>query len=160
MSPLPEPQRRPSAPIKNEAERTDDDASEPGTFTCFSIDKLEPVAKNTFSIELKAGDELPKPAHRKPSCTVTTTGAETTMSMDGETSSALPLKMKIEYEEPSTSSVVSRNIDDFTVMKRYLKTEKSVVISYEEMDSSGSVIRSETVQTTELNREKLLQGNL
>ncbi|XP_065073469.1 histone H4 transcription factor-like [Ochlerotatus camptorhynchus] len=164
-SPLPKPRRQRSAPIKKEAEKTDDktddDTSEPGTFTSFSIEKLEPIAKNTFSIELKAGVELPTPVYRKQTSTVMKTRTESTTSMDGETSDALPLQMKIEIEEPpATSSVVSRNIDDFTVMKRYLKTEKPVVISYEEMDSSGSVIRSETVQTTELNREKLLQGNM
>ncbi|XP_029730760.2 histone H4 transcription factor isoform X3 [Aedes albopictus] len=154
--------------IKIDDSICDDEASQSqsATFTSFAIEKMEPINRNTFSIELQPAEELPKPAYRKRTNTCTTNGAESEHTNDWETASAdnnmmPPLDMKIEIEEPTkSSSVVSKSIDDFKVMKRYLKLEKpekAVVISYEEMDSTGSVIRSETVQTTELNLENLLK---
>lgn len=143
---------------------SENNPSQPETFTSFAINELDSVNPNTISIKLQPAEELPKSVYQKRTCTVTTSEVESAEQMnDSETTSdnTLPcLNMKIEVEEPQISSIVSKSIDDFTVMKRYLKVEKSVVISYEEMDSSGSVIRSETVQTTELNREKLLKGEL
>lgn len=155
--------------IKRDEDDNDDkeeaSRSQPATFTSFAIEKMEPISKDTISIELQPAEELPKPVYRRRACTVTTTGLDSEHTNDWETASEsmIPLTMKCEVEEATTSSVVSKNIDDFTVMKRYLKTEKSekqVVISYEEMDSTGSVIRSETVQTTELNLENLLKKDL
>ncbi|XP_062553999.1 histone H4 transcription factor [Armigeres subalbatus] len=143
---------------------SENNPSLPETFTSFAINELDSVNPNTISIKLQPAEELPKSVYQKRTCTATTAEVESAEQMnDSETTSdnTLPcLNMKIEVEEPQISSIVSKSIDDFTVMKRYLKVEKSVVISYEEMDSSGSVIRSETVQTTELNREKLLKGEL
>ncbi|XP_055612348.1 histone H4 transcription factor-like [Uranotaenia lowii] len=68
---------------------------------------------------------------------------------------------KAEVIEVAPDISLSKNIDNFTVMKRYLgtPTEKPIVISFEETDSTGSVIRSETLETTEITHANLLQTN-
>ncbi|XP_058448524.1 histone H4 transcription factor isoform X2 [Malaya genurostris] len=117
----------------------EDNEEEVQTWTSFSIGKLETMARNTIAIELKANEVLPKASRSMPSLKKSDSRA----SLPGP------------KDEPSSSA---KSVDDFTVMKRYIKEEKTVVISFEETDSAGSVIRSETVQTTELTPDKLLSS--
>ncbi|XP_058823643.1 histone H4 transcription factor isoform X2 [Topomyia yanbarensis] len=136
-----------SEPLSQDSMPTKEDKKEETpTWTSFSIEKLEAMTRNTISIELKANEVLPKaspPAH-PPS---------------RKHSSTQPI-LPVTKSEASTSTKGSKSVDDYTVMKRYIKEEKTVVISFEETDSAGSVIRSETVQTTELTPDKLLSSGL
>ncbi|XP_055642300.1 histone H4 transcription factor [Toxorhynchites rutilus septentrionalis] len=128
--------------IKTNVEKAKEakETKESGTYTSFTIEEFKPVAQNTFSIELKPGKEMPKPLLVK------------------KVASKPKADLKKEnHDEPVASCSTVKNIDDFTVMKRYIKVEKPVEISFEETDSTGSVIRSKTVQTTELTADNLLK---
>lgn len=148
---------------------------DPGTFTSYEIAKVQTVSKATFSIELRPGEERPSPhvanPRRKRPQSPNTAPSPEPPSPSPPPSCSTPhlmlFKEEPRCESPGSSSVASypasKNIDDFTVMKRYLKvekTEKPVVISYEETDVTGSVIRSETVQTSEISRDQLGRSDL
>ncbi|XP_053697762.1 histone H4 transcription factor isoform X2 [Sabethes cyaneus] len=125
--------------------------TEPMTHIGFDIGKVESLDRSSISIELKVREVLPREPSQSP------------MKTNGDNEqAALPVLMKTEpCSSSSTETIhVSKNVDDFTVMKRYIKEEKTVVISFEETDSAGSVIRSETVQTTELTPDGLLSNEL
>ncbi|XP_055539639.1 histone H4 transcription factor isoform X2 [Wyeomyia smithii] len=121
--------------------------------TSFDIGKMEAVGRTAISIELKVRDIAPAPS--KPNRSASRTSV-------ADAQSALPVLTKIEPCPSSSAETVTgaKNVDDFTVMKRYIKEEKTVVISFQETDSAGSVIRSETVQTTELTPDGILSSEL
>ncbi|XP_039435043.1 histone H4 transcription factor isoform X1 [Culex pipiens pallens] len=172
---LPKPSSTDDDDSDDLAEDEEQEDREPDTFTSYEIATVQPLSKAKFAIELRPGEELPTPRltnPRRKRCK----SPETASSSEPHSASSPPppapcptpplvqLKQEPRCDSPGSSSAsAAKNIDDFTVMRRYLKvekTEKPVLISYEETNAAGSVIRSETVQTSEISRDRLGRSEL